>query len=226
MTLQEFKIKAKWSPNGGLDSAANYLGPDLSDWLSGPSQSRDSDILAQSNFACALDQLGGEVEGQVEVHRFGHWACGWFETILVNAANDTACAELLKIHDALENYPVLNDSDFSDREYEYNSDYADGAKAELAGALKMHFGIESNIRGIDKALERVAYDLNMECQMYYSADACINVYDCREPDEDDLKRLLTCLNQCDFIHNTICGPDSLEQAIAEYLVACLDGVVK
>lgn len=52
----------------------------------------------------------------VQVHRFGHWGPGWFEIILV--APDTP--EANKAHawaDALADYPVADDEDYSEREW-------------------------------------------------------------------------------------------------------------
>lgn len=52
-----------------------------------------------------------------EVHRFGHWACGWLEIILVRPG--TPCAqEAEECENALADYPVLNDSDHSELEHE------------------------------------------------------------------------------------------------------------
>jgi hypothetical protein len=81
-------------------------------------QNRDSDCLSRSNFRKGLEALGGEVEGKVEVIREGHWACGWIEWIAIHQD----AAEALEIADeivaALESYPVLDESDFSELETE------------------------------------------------------------------------------------------------------------
>lgn len=86
---------------------------DRQDWVVVPhSRTRDSGPLAESNFAVALRELGGESE-TCEVHRFAHWGPGWFEIILVSPEREEEA-------DALEcaDYPVLDDSDFSEREQE------------------------------------------------------------------------------------------------------------
>ncbi len=90
--------------------------PDQQDWLVSLSRNRDSDCLTESNFHSALKSLGGESE-TVQVHRFGHWACGWFEVILV-APDSDAAKEAEQIEAALADYCVLDDSDFSERENE------------------------------------------------------------------------------------------------------------
>lgn len=89
--------------------------PDQSSWLVVIGRNRDSDCLAESNFDCALEMLGGESE-TVQVHRFGHWACGWLEIILIDPTS--AAAEVAAdIESSLADYPVLNESDWSEREY-------------------------------------------------------------------------------------------------------------
>lgn len=89
---------------------------DRQDWLVAPViRTRDSSVLQESNFASALKALGGESDN-VEVHRFGHWGPGWFEIIIVRPGSP---AERIAddIERALADYPVLDDMDFSDREY-------------------------------------------------------------------------------------------------------------
>lgn len=96
----------------------NYAGAVWPDYYSaGFGRSRDSDELEESNFHTALKRLGGESES-VLVVREGHWAVGWVEWIAIHKGNTAA----LKIADALredyENYPVLDEEDFSNRESE------------------------------------------------------------------------------------------------------------
>lgn len=85
-------------------------------------RNRDSDLLTQSNFECALKAIGGESD---TVHIVGesHWACGWIEWIAIHESDTKA----LKIADdilcALSDYPVLDDDDFSEREWEAAQDY-------------------------------------------------------------------------------------------------------
>ena len=77
-------------------------------------RSRDSSCLEESNFAAALAMLGGESE-TCEVHRFSHWACGWFEVILAAPERE---AEVRAILDRIADYPVLDEDDVVRREYE------------------------------------------------------------------------------------------------------------
>jgi hypothetical protein len=103
---------AEFAPTG-FDRSGAFL-PDRQDWLVVPcGRNRDSGPLAESNFATALDSLGGESD-TVEVHRFGHWACGWFEIILASPEHTD---DVEDIENSLADYPVLNDEDYSEREY-------------------------------------------------------------------------------------------------------------
>lgn len=88
----------------GLNADEN----DISDFVVLLGKNRDSDILAETNFDEALKILGGESE-TVQVHRFGHWACGWFELLLV--APERA-SEAEAIQDKIDSYPVLNEDKY------------------------------------------------------------------------------------------------------------------
>lgn len=92
---------------------------DKQDWLVSIGQNRDSGCLARSNFRVAEKSFAAiDPEGNDhEVHRFGHWACGWLELIIVRP--DSPCAkEAEEIEAALAHYPVLNDMDHSELESE------------------------------------------------------------------------------------------------------------
>ena len=95
---------------------------DRQQWLVVPvSQTRDSGTLDQSNFAAALMLLGGESD-TVEVHRFGHWGPGWFEIILVDPTDTVNVAIAERLTDQLVEYPVLDEEDWSNREFEAASE--------------------------------------------------------------------------------------------------------
>lgn len=95
-----------------------YMGDTFYEYYVCIGKHRDSDLLTQSNFDVFLEALGGESE-HVYIQRSNHWAVGWCETILIH---EDAPEELLQEADdmlcALEQYPVLDDSDFSKRECE------------------------------------------------------------------------------------------------------------
>ncbi len=95
--------------------------PDRQDWLVAPvGQNRDSRPLEQSNFAAAtrilFDGMGEPpICSTVEVHRFNHWACGWFEIILVHP---TRRSEVEAMAVRLENYALLDEDDCCERDAE------------------------------------------------------------------------------------------------------------
>ena len=101
----------------GLDSLSNYIGEtEFSDFEVLLTRSRDSDLLTESNFQTALEMLGGESESVV-INRFGHWACGWWESLSVKP--NTPQYDIAKQIEAnLADYPVLDDQDFYEKESE------------------------------------------------------------------------------------------------------------
>ena len=102
-----------------FDCAGSFL-PDQGDWLVAPvGRNRDSGSLDESNFATCLELLGGE-STTVEVHRFGHWTCGWFEIILARPDRGN---DLQTILDRLNDYPVLDEDDYSQRRWRRAADY-------------------------------------------------------------------------------------------------------
>ena len=101
-----------------VDSTGLNL-PDRQDWFIAPiGLTRDSGDLDTSNWEVSLLEIE-EIDpdgGDWEIHRFGHWACGWLEVLIVRP--DTACNDwMIKTSESLENYPILNEMDYSDREW-------------------------------------------------------------------------------------------------------------
>lgn len=118
-------------------------------WTIYYTHNRDSDALARSNARaiartlkpfCGFDP--GTPEDTCHSERHGHWACGWVEGFAVKVwADDTrthvtpafvALAELLC---ALEDYPVLDESDFSREEDEE----AHAAWAGMSSARRVEY---------------------------------------------------------------------------------------
>lgn len=122
----------------GFDNLGAFL-PERANWLVFPiPHNRDSSILEQSNFATALDMIGGE-SVTVEVHRFGHWACGWFELILIHPEYNVTIAAAKSVVELLSVYPVLDDDDFSNREFEAAASYwASMSVRDRADTLKRY----------------------------------------------------------------------------------------
>lgn len=94
-----------------------YYG-DHPNWFQVIGQSRDSRLLEQSNYHCILKALKKISEDDVIEERASHWACGYIDEIIVNPKNKelVKCAE--EILNALENYPIIDEDNFSELKYE------------------------------------------------------------------------------------------------------------
>ena len=198
MTLQEFIKKTSFEvlmSGGGIDSYSNYSGFDYAGWLCGPSRSRDSDILAESNFQTALEMLGGEIEDQIEVRRVGHWACGWFEQIMVKATSPKA-QELFEIHKSLKQYPVLDESDFSEREYESYYEYAKVSAKSVGQVLANLTGLDEETAESEEMIQ-VAIELNMNHQSENGGGSALYDNEYHEPDERNIQDYERQLNSWD-----------------------------
>lgn len=115
---------------------------DKQDWFVAPcSRTRDSNIRENSNFEACLKSLGGEDE-TVEVASFGHWACGWFEIILVHPSR---LDEVERIEGALAHYPVLDDHDLAMREADTIDEAWDlYGLGELVDVMQKEFELADN----------------------------------------------------------------------------------
>jgi len=107
----------------GFDSKGLNL-PGQQNWLVVPvGLTRDSGSFEESNFEAAIELLDGESD-TVEVHRFGHWACGWFEIIIVDPKSKQA-DKAKGIETALENYPLLDEESYCLKQHEATAEYWD-----------------------------------------------------------------------------------------------------
>jgi hypothetical protein len=100
-----------WKPTG-FDTPGLGL-EERQDWLVGPcSRNRDSEALTRSNWDVFERELDAVDPTGYEVHRFGHWANGWFEIVLVkpdSKAYERAC----ELACFLADYPILDESHYS-----------------------------------------------------------------------------------------------------------------
>lgn len=103
---------------GGIDSYANYMGGrEHKDHYVLLSRCRDSSVMENVNFDSALEMLGGETE-TVYVLFFSHWATGWIEHLFIDPLDIEAVKIGEEIEASLEDYPVLDEEEFSRREWE------------------------------------------------------------------------------------------------------------
>lgn len=95
----------------------DYFGASWPEYYSsGVGRSRDSGDLEESNLHTMLKALGGEIDDQVIVVRESHWAVGWVEWIAIHQDADDALAIADRNVKRLEDYPVLDENDWSERE--------------------------------------------------------------------------------------------------------------
>tara|TARA_R110000824_G_scaffold198823_1_gene382872 strand:+ start:66 stop:557 length:492 start_codon:yes stop_codon:yes gene_type:complete len=91
-------------------------------------RNRDSSIMENSNYELILgelldlaepfDKLRDDGEPYVYDFRAGHWACGWIEQIIIRQDAPKQIIERAKeIDEALSDYPVYSDDDYSERQW-------------------------------------------------------------------------------------------------------------
>ena len=118
----ELKLYRDFRPSG-FDTAGLGL-ENQQDWRVAPcKQNRDSDALTRSNFACQVDAFEKiDPEGaDHEVCSFNHWACGWFEVVIVRPGSkvEVAACEVLC---GLADYPIVSEDHFSSLEFDEHCD--------------------------------------------------------------------------------------------------------
>lgn len=89
---------------------ASFSKTDKGDWLVAPcSTKRDASVLVSANFSAMLKVLKS---GEFEILRHSHWAVGWVEIVIVRPGTESerVCKE---IEDGLNDYPVVDDGEFS-----------------------------------------------------------------------------------------------------------------
>ena len=108
-----------WDPSS-CDSKSNYMG-DRSHfhWYVFPlCKTRDSDLLTESNWECITKELQADKVPGCEIHRFGHWACGYYEIILIHPWHKSLLDKAYDIERALYNYPVFSDDHYSQLQWD------------------------------------------------------------------------------------------------------------
>jgi hypothetical protein len=129
----------RWSPSNGfsnMDSAQNYIGETVDGYIV-LTQTRDSDALTRSNWAVGEERLPG-----ADIHRFGHWMCGWVEHLTVPTdAPDELLIAAAQIVEDIEAYPVLSDDHYSNLECEEAYEYWSTASLRTRVELCRHHGV-------------------------------------------------------------------------------------
>ena len=125
----------------GSDSC--YFG-DNSQWLVVYTIRRDSDLLEESNFFCLEDIVKNgsfQLPDYATIERASCSLCGWIDYLIINP--DMIPKELLnKIESTLEDledYPVVNEEDYSMRQYDQFLDSFDEAIKDASNELEIEF---------------------------------------------------------------------------------------
>lgn len=101
-------------------------------WGIAYSQHRDSEALERSNFRAMLAICEAEDDDAVTVESMSHWAVGWVEYILVRP-DSAAWLAAEQARERLDDYPVLDDDDYSEEEYRESCEsMAEFVRSELS----------------------------------------------------------------------------------------------
>lgn len=149
---------------------ANYLGAEWHGWYLAYGRNRDSDILTNSNFDGILaalkelpDQDDGEGNSTLQVVCENHWACGWVEWIAIHESDAARLGLADELRWKLEDYSVLDEYDFSQREYEaYQEAWQDWGESDFRSALKTQFNLSDTASDL-------LYEYRDELQPFYES---------------------------------------------------------
>jgi hypothetical protein len=133
-----------WFRDRELDDADN--------WAIFYTHNRDSGLLDQSNAAVIHDEMTKFGEGEdpdVVFESHSHWAVGHVDGFSVRVFKDGRITEAFRKYYELEQqmdaYPVLDDSDYSDREYEATLDNIKDAAWRLKSEVDLPDGWEGEV---------------------------------------------------------------------------------
>ena len=123
---------------------------DADDWCIVYTHHRDSGILAQSNTVFidkALEPFVDADDSDVVAEQHSHWACGWIDGYSIRVFRNGKITDTFKMyHDlaaAMDQYPILDEEDFSRREFEATLENI----GESAWQLKSEFDLPDEWQG-------------------------------------------------------------------------------
>ena len=127
----------KWS------RSENYIGETYNDYYVLLSRTRDSGLVEESNFWSALKMLNGESD-TVKVIRAHHWAVGWIEVILIHESDKESIDKGNEIEESLNNYPILDEDDFYERESERREELIEEIRKDIANECGNRWNLTNN----------------------------------------------------------------------------------
>lgn len=150
--------------------ASNYIGENYSDYYILYSHHRDSNILNNSNYD-TLQKIFINLPGVIEVSA-NHWAVGWVESILIHEDAKETIEKGNEYLDKLSDYPVLDEDDLSNREYELVCNYADEVCQEIENNQGYFLQGEWIDEDIPEYLKEQGFNKNMNRE-----EVIENIYD-------------------------------------------------
>jgi len=95
---------------------------DADNWAIVYTQNRDSELLDRSNAAAIEEAMQPYLGGDVVAEHHSHWACGWIDGYSIRVYRRGRITRAFKAYHELAvrlaDYPVLDEEDYSRREYE------------------------------------------------------------------------------------------------------------
>lgn len=138
----------------------DYGGDDMSEYYIVLAHTRDSDTLEESNWESFLrdhpENYDEDTKKGILVANFGHWACGWFELILVHESDYEFLEEMDEIRKSLDDYPVYDEDNYSMMESE--SQY-ESVRDEIEYYIRNN--VEEEIE--QKQIDQMVYWYVQEC---------------------------------------------------------------
>lgn len=108
----------------------SYFGAHWDGYYSAIGHHRDSDTVTESNWqvTCAAIPETGEYDPDdptsgVIIVRENHWAVGWVEWLAIHETCEAALRQADKFAQEIDDYPILDESHFSDLEYAQAAEY-------------------------------------------------------------------------------------------------------
>jgi len=132
-------------------------------------QTRDSGLIEESNGQYIEKQFKQYNDDTVQFQDFNHWTCGWIKAIAVKIHNDEnefteAFLTLCDIFEKLDDYPLLDEDDYSTREWE-------SVQRSIKEAVSFWARNHDELTEVDE--DKIGYIISQDCEIsedYYPSD--------------------------------------------------------
>lgn len=151
----------------------SYIGPDFYEYIDVMGRNRDSRLLDNYNYEAVKEHLKkfmkdnkipdtitieGEEQDILMDIRQGHWACGYIELLKIHVgADNRLLVEVMEILNALDDYPVFDDLEYSEYCHDRLVEYMESNYSWDMRDLKDYLGLgdSDNPRGLDRLISYV-----------------------------------------------------------------------